>query len=1062
MIERNIYLKIEQIEDYSPVEPDEKAPPPIEYRRDCMRGEGHLDGTIPASEVKARSLTALTYREYLDSGYVLPKVDKIIRNDINEPVYDHRVPGTVIYTHPGEILKIHVWNCDKAPHAFHVHGLDYGIDSDGAYPFGVYAEDGRRSDEICPGDTWTYTFSVADDSVGAWPFHDHWRKVAVSVNRGLFGGIVVLPKGISPPGSFVIPPKLAALPEEALKQANRKKARLDALPENSRIHIENQLDFLKEWIESVLFSENNLAQNEEFVLELGRKLEEAENGCFSQSYISGIQAVDDSIKQFSSDAEIKSASVSEALLNNDAFSFRHLFPLFGPIHAPLFLHVMMNPDADPVFDSGDIEELVGVFEFTFNVAGDFDYFCQFHPIMTGTVHVAAGGPANVTVNIVDGPPMDFSPKEITVGVGGTVRWENHSVQHHTVTSVDGGAVQSHCLNGRAFSGNTPTILGFSGQRIRWYVFNLDFGHEFHNFHTHAMRWKFVDNENQDTRALSPAESFVVETKIPQVVLLTGKFKELQEKWPKPKNARLYLVKGDFVFHCHVHHHMMNGMIGIVRARQFLWLTEEMANELKKTTNLLPYNGTNACPDVDLQRCMKGGEGEWIEIPGAPEVTMMHSMPLPNTTKMLYWGYTNEDQSRIFDWATDTYSQPANQPADLPGHNLNSSNLWSGEHAFFDDASGTLIAHGGLTAGQQKSFLFDPTTETWSAVTDTADARFYSTTLTLADGKILTLYGSASKSIEVYDPAAGTWSAPLVMPPAMNHHVYYPWTFLQPDGKLFIAGPHDPSNRFDWNNAAATLETFPAINGNRSTGGEKGTAVMLMLRPPNYKPEVVIIGGNTPATEQTAEIIDLSQAAPVWQSLPNLNEPRPFQVNSILLPDGRVFVAGGVSNGLDGGPSEIYDPSNPGDGWKLGPTMQHTRGYHSSMVMMPDGSLVFGGDPQVGGVPTNHERFYPGYFEVVRPAISNSPAIINFGAGFTIDTPDAANISEVILMAAGAVTHGFNMTQRGVECVINGAGIASIDVIAPPNGNIAPPGWWILFILNANRIPSEGRWIRLSA
>jgi hypothetical protein len=62
---RNIYLKIERIPDYSPVEPDDHVSPPIKYRRDCMRNMGHEDGTIPDDEVAARRLTALIYREYL-------------------------------------------------------------------------------------------------------------------------------------------------------------------------------------------------------------------------------------------------------------------------------------------------------------------------------------------------------------------------------------------------------------------------------------------------------------------------------------------------------------------------------------------------------------------------------------------------------------------------------------------------------------------------------------------------------------------------------------------------------------------------------------------------------------------------------------------------------------------------------------------------------------------------------------------------------------------------------------------------------------------------------------
>src|SRR5207253_4668755 len=142
-------------------------------------------------------------------------------------------------------------------------------------------------------------------------------------------------------------------------------------------------------------------------------------------------------------------------------------------------------------------------------------------------------------------------------------------------------------------------------------------------------------------------------------------------------------------------------------------------------------------------------------------------------------------------------------------------------------------------------------------------RFYSTTFTLADGRILTLFGSASKSIEVYDPVAGTWSGPFPCPASMNQHIYYPWTYLQPNGKLFIAGPHVPTQRFDWTPAVANVEAFPTIAGNRSTAGERGTSVLLPLRPPAYVPRVLIAGGDPTPAQQTAEIIDLSAAMPAW-------------------------------------------------------------------------------------------------------------------------------------------------------------------------------------------------------
>ena len=86
MAVRDIYLKIERIADYSPVEPDDHVTPPIQYRRDCMRSDNHEDGNIPGDEVDARRLTALIYREYLDPQYLIPKPDSLPAG--------HRVPKT--------------------------------------------------------------------------------------------------------------------------------------------------------------------------------------------------------------------------------------------------------------------------------------------------------------------------------------------------------------------------------------------------------------------------------------------------------------------------------------------------------------------------------------------------------------------------------------------------------------------------------------------------------------------------------------------------------------------------------------------------------------------------------------------------------------------------------------------------------------------------------------------------------------------------------------------------------------------------------------------------------
>lgn len=145
-------------------------------------------------------------------------------------------------------------------------------------------------------------------------------------------------------------------------------------------------------------------------------------------------------------------------------------------------------------------------------------------------------------------------------------------------------MDTHCINGRAFVGNSPTIVGRSGQRIRWSVFNLDTRETWHNFLPHAMRWRF-GGENIDIRSMGPAESFIGEAEIPPVLLLTKEEEAAQDPAHRPEGARLYHLKGEFVFHCHVHHHMMNGMVGLVRARQSVWLTEEMAHAIGRRTGL---------------------------------------------------------------------------------------------------------------------------------------------------------------------------------------------------------------------------------------------------------------------------------------------------------------------------------------------------------------------------------------------------------------------------------------------------------------------------------------------
>ena len=96
----------------------------------------------------------------------------------------------------------------------------------------------------------------------------------------------------------------------------------------------------------------------------------------------------------------------------------------------------------------------------------------------------------------------------------------------------------------------------------------------------------------------------------------------------------------------------------------------------------------------------------------------------------------------------------------------------------------------------------------------------------------------------------------------------------------------------------------------------------------------------------------------------------------------------------------------------------------------------------------------------RPAIIGvTPATLTYGSSFQVQTPDAANIGSVVLMRPGAPTHAFDMEQRLVGLTFN-VGPGELKAKAPANGNLAPPGYYLLFILNKAGVPSVANFVRL--
>src|SRR5579864_1248052 len=370
-------------------------------------------------------------------------------------------------------------------------------------------------------------------------------------------------------------------------------------------------------------------------------------------------------------------------------------------------------------------------------------------------------------------------------------------------------------------------------------------------------------------------------------------------------------------------------------------------------------------------------------------------------------------------------------------------------------------------GALTSDIFDPATSTFTNVQNMAHGRWYPTVITLGDGRVMTFSGlnetgGTNTAVEIYTVGTGwstqyiaTWTPPL-----------YPRMHVLPNGKVFYSGSGTSSALFD---PATTSWTLNVANTNYSGTRTYGTSVLLPLTPANnYDPKIMIMGGNSPATN-TTEIIDMGASSPKWVYGPNMSEAR-IEMNAVILPNGKVLAVGGSVNDEDTSSlslnADLYDPvANTFSSAGANATQ---RLYHSVAMLLPDATVwLAGGNPTRGTYNNTVEIYKPAYLfnssggAATRPSITSGPPSIAWGNQFVVQTPDAATISSVVLVRNGSVTHAFGMDQRLVGMSFT-VGSGSLTVTAPPNGNIAPPGYYMLFLLNSSGVPSVASFVHVGA
>ncbi|MER5709439.1 kelch motif-containing protein [Streptomyces sp. NPDC002122] len=385
-------------------------------------------------------------------------------------------------------------------------------------------------------------------------------------------------------------------------------------------------------------------------------------------------------------------------------------------------------------------------------------------------------------------------------------------------------------------------------------------------------------------------------------------------------------------------------------------------------------------------------------------------------------------------------------------------------------------------GIKGAYEFDPKAEKYIPVAPMRDARWYPTLVTLEDGKVLAVSGLndvgdvVPGDNEIYDPATKKWSRG-----PFRYFPTYPALFLTKGGKLLYTGSNAGYGPAEKGREPGLWDleknSFTKLGG-LTAPDQLETSASLML-PPVQAQKVMVLGGGgvgeSPKSTARTAIVDLSKGSPVFTDGPALPQGTRY-LSSVLLPDDTVFTSGGSEeyrgrSGSDILKAQFYDPRTNAFTEAAEPTVG--RNYHSEALLLPDGRVAtFGSDPlfddkdntKLGTFEQRVEVFTPPYLHRAgtdRPALGEGPRELDQNGRATFRTADAGRIVKARLMRPSAVTHTTDVEQRSVELgLTKGQDGRTVTVAVPQDRTLVPPGWYMLFVADANGIPSEAKWIQV--
>jgi Domain of unknown function (DUF1929)/Glyoxal oxidase N-terminus/Divergent InlB B-repeat domain len=462
------------------------------------------------------------------------------------------------------------------------------------------------------------------------------------------------------------------------------------------------------------------------------------------------------------------------------------------------------------------------------------------------------------------------------------------------------------------------------------------------------------------------------------------------------------------------------------------------------------NRTISAPFSRIPATTPSLEGKWGAAFRTP-VVVVHLHLLP-TGKVLLWGDLGSAQ--LWDPTNGFVSE------------AKSYRIYCSGHTFLPD--GRLLVTGGTspgTRGLRVATAFDPATSSWSSIPSMAQGRYYPTTTTLPSGDVLVVSGHDTAKSVVTIPeirSAGGWrrltTAPLSIPDP-----YYPAMFVAPNGKVFLAGFPQTTRYLD----VTGTGSWTAVANRNVADRTLGSAVM-------YAPgKILYAGGGNPPTA-TAEVIDLNQPSPSWRSVQGMAFAR-RQLNATLLADGTVLVTGGTSgpgfNNQAGAVhvAELWNPQT--ETWKTMAQETRNRTYHGTALLLRDGRVLSSGGGEGGGVPYANSEFSAQIFSppylfnsnggaAARPSITSAPSKISYGQAVLVQTPNAASVRRGTLIRLSSVTHAFNQSQLIYHLNFAAVGPATVRATGPESANLAPPGPYMLFLINESGVPSVAKMVTI--